>query len=215
MIVINPSVCDSCSTSIDVTTFIDSAGDLWHFCPACRAAPIRIVDDRLTHVPPIATAVISPDGLYRYRLTRQWGRGARFAVFVMLNPSTADAHHDDPTIRRCMGFARSWGLDGIEVVNLFAFRATNPENIPADSLVARGPHNVRHVTDAIASAHVLVAAWGAWSPGRDGNPTPVDVASRAWSMGRTLYCLGTTKAGAPRHPLYLRADQPLVPWVKP
>src|SRR5437868_12651695 len=71
------------------------------------------------------SAVISPCGKFRYRLTRQWGEGAALP-FVMLNPSTADAEQDDPTIRKCVGFAKRMGYDGIEVVNLYAYRATKP-----------------------------------------------------------------------------------------
>ena len=73
-------------------------------------------------------AVISACGRYRYLLTRRVGPGTRAVTFIMLNPSTADATRDDPTIRRCIGFARSWGIGGVDVVNLFAFRATEPRD---------------------------------------------------------------------------------------
>lgn len=69
-------------------------------------------------------AELSSDRLYRYRLSRIWADGPR-ATFVMLNPSTADENKDDPTLRRCMGFARQWGLGGLSIVNLYALRATN------------------------------------------------------------------------------------------
>ena len=91
-------------------------------------------------------AVISDCGKYRYRLTRKWGYG-RPCGFIMLNPSTADALHDDPTIRRCVGFAKAWGCGALIVVNLFAVRATSPrEMMRADDPV--GPENKEHVQRA-------------------------------------------------------------------
>lgn len=83
----------------------------------------------LEYDPPLRDAKLSADGLYRYRLGRTWCPSERGVVWVMLNPSTADAHFDDPTIRRCVGFARSWGMGWITVVNLYAFRATYPQEL--------------------------------------------------------------------------------------
>ena len=103
-------------------------------------------------------AELSEDRLYRYRLTRIWGDGPR-ATFVMLNPSTADEHVDDPTLRRCMGFARAWGLGGLNVVNLSAFRATIPAELwrAVDPI---GPDNDDYLRAAGASGEPLIAAWG-------------------------------------------------------
>ena len=90
--------------------------------------------------PAAGAAVLSPCGAYRYLLTRRFGPGKKLATFVMLNPSTADAERDDATIRKCVGFARSWGCAGLQVVNLFAFRATDPTDLRmADDPV--GPEN--------------------------------------------------------------------------
>jgi hypothetical protein len=118
----------------------------------------------------------------------------------MLNPSTADAHHDDATIRRCIGFARSWGFGGVEIVNLFAYRARDPRELlrVADPV---GPRNARFIQMAIARAALVVLAWGA-------HPS---VSRRAALSLPRARCLGLTRAGHPRHPLYLRRDARLVP----
>jgi hypothetical protein len=153
-------------------------------------------------------AVISDCGLYRYRLSRIWNEARYSLAFVMLNPSIADADIDDPTIRRCMGFARREGYGGIEVANLYAFRATSPD----DLWRARdpyGPENDDHLRNvALASAAYgtpLICAWGAYG-GRNNRPIVL-----MQNAGAELMCLGKTKDGHPRHPLYVRGDQPLVP----
>ena len=158
------------------------------------------------------------DGPYRYWLERDWWerdtpRGAiDLLTFVMLNPSTADDEVDDPTIRRCIGFARREGAQQLQVMNLYALRATNP----AELLTHPDPIGVGN--DALlrgaARQHTrfkTVVAWGAHKM-----VTPERVAvmvDSARDAGTTLWCLGMTKSGAPRHPLYVRNDQPLVPWV--
>lgn len=151
----------------------------------------------------IREAWISPCGHYRYRLSRTWpddllGHYDGTALFVMLNPSTADALQDDPTIRRCIGFARSWGKARLLVGNLFAFRATDPRQLDsaADPI---GPENDEHLAAMATEADVIVAAWGA----------DKQVASRGRQVAEILFgnfyvqCLGKTAAGHPRHPLYL------------
>lgn len=125
--------------------------------------------------------------------------------FIMLNPSTADAEIDDPTIRRCMGFARRQGHAGIVVGNLYGLRATDPADLWR-FCDPRGPNNMdalkRIGEEALAAGTIVVAAWGGGIHSRHpGLPT----------MPR-LYCLGKTKQGYPRHPLYVRSDQPLEPW---
>jgi hypothetical protein len=152
-------------------------------------------------------AALSPDGLYRYYLSRRWGPGNP-AVFVMLNPSTADAEQDDPTIRRCIGFARTWGHDGLFVVNLYALRSTDAAALwTADDPV--GPDNDAWIRDiALAAQHVgapVVAAWGA-------HARPDRVATvRALPGMHRLSGLALTKDGQPRHPLYLRSELRPVP----
>lgn len=139
------------------------------------------------------TAIISPDGVYRYRLTRRWSRGASLC-WVMLNPSTADAQRDDPTIRRCIGFSRAWGYGALVVVNLFAFRATDQADLwrAADPI---GPDADDLLRRARRGRDVVVA-WGA-ARGACGRATQV-----MGLLGHQALCLGVTRAGGPRHPLY-------------
>lgn len=148
-----------------------------------------------------STATISEDGRYRYDLGRRWDEGPR-VLWIMLNPSIADADIDDPTIRRCLGFTRAWGYGGLVVVNLFAMRATDPRELyTADDPV--GPENDEYLRRHAAGAGLVVAAWGShgWLHGRD-----ADVRKILDELNVTARCLGHTNAGAPRHPLYLRKD---------
>jgi hypothetical protein len=151
-------------------------------------------------------ALLSECGLYRYRLWRRWGPGCNVA-FVMLNPSTADGEVDDPTIRRCMGLARSWGFDGIEVVNLYALRTTKPKHL-LDHPDPEGPGNVGawKAAGLMPGMRTMVAAWGAGC--RLGG---LPGSQAFWTVAPTGYkCLGITKGGDPRHPLSVRGDAPLV-----
>lgn len=157
------------------------------------------------------SAVISDDGLYRYRLDRWWGpesegMGSTRLPFVMLNPSTADADVDDPTIRRCMGFARREGFNGITVVNLGAGRATNPDDWAAME-DPEGPENLAYLVDVAETAGQIVAAWGAHPHALNQGAFVLRILR---DEGIPVLCLGTTKAGAPRHPLYIKGDQPLI-----
>jgi hypothetical protein len=159
-------------------------------------------------------ALISPCGLYRYWLSREWDPGAEKLAFIMLNPSTADAEVDDPTIRRCMAFARRDGFGGIVVANLFAFRATDPAALKtaADPV---GPDNdiglrLNLLTSPIRAADLVVAAWGANC--RIRGERDKAVRRMAADGGVTLHHLGLTKDGHPKHPLYIKGDQPLERW---
>lgn len=149
-------------------------------------------------------AVFSEDRAYRYRLTRTWGSSGTHATWIMLNPSTASALEDDPTIRRCMAFTKSWGLDGLIVVNLFAFRATDPRGLACADPV--GPDNDRFIREAIHPWSTVVAAWGVhghlWGRG-------AQVVRNLAADGTGLGCLGVTKGGHPRHPLYVAGSTPL------
>lgn len=158
-------------------------------------------------------ATISPCGRYRYTLARELGRDlgaeARGTVlFVMLNPSTADSSIDDPTIRRCIGFARAWDYERLEVGNLFAWRATDPDELDsADDPV--GPDNDRHLAELAAGAALVVAAWGAAAiANRRGRAAAV--CKLFEDLGRPLHYLTlTVKDAAPGHPLYqLRTRRP-------
>lgn len=154
------------------------------------------------------SAVISDDGLYRYILERRWDEGEA-ALFVMLNPSTADAEKDDATIRRCVGFARRWGYGALLVGNLYAYRATDPSELDVveDPI---GRENNDYLWHLIRRAGVIVAAWGA-------NPNRGKYVNRERSilwgpLSERAFCFGTTKDGHPRHPLRIRADTPLQPY---
>lgn len=139
------------------------------------------------------------DGDYRYSLYRHMGNGPT-CCFVMLNPSKADAFQDDPTIRRCLGFAQSWGHGRLVVVNLYPLRATNPDELagPKDPYGPPGRNEAAIEAAALESSFV-VAAWGAQH-----HRTPaMQMAVGAVTKHRDLYCLRETKDGAPSHPLYL------------
>lgn len=152
------------------------------------------------------SAVVSSDKRYRYTLTRRWDSGP-IAAFVMLNPSTADMHVDDPTIRRCVRFAQREKCGQLIVVNLFAWRATNPKILPGifDPVGYENDSWLNGVFRYEAVA-VVIAAWGASAFARK---RADEVCEMAKAADRSLHCLGRTKGGAPRHPLYVRADVPL------
>lgn len=154
----------------------------------------------------VHTAVLSDDGLFRYSLCREVAplHGEGRVAFVMLNPSTADAQRDDPTLRRCIGFARDWGFRDLVVLNLYAFRATDPHQLSA---VARpvGPRNLEIVSDWLDRVEAVVCAWGAHVERMEVSPV-----LGLLSGQRGLWCLGTTKKGHPRHPLYVKRGTELV-----
>lgn len=160
--------------------------------------------------PNLAAAVLSDCGRYRYELTRKWNESLPALTFIMLNPSTADATLDDPTIRRCIGFARAQGFGGLRVLNIFAFRATDPADMKA-ALDPVGPTNDAVIRDtfmrALADGAPIIAAWGVHGAhmGRE-----AAVRALAAECGVTLMCLGTTTDGHPRHPLYVPASQEFV-----
>lgn len=159
------------------------------------------------------SAVISPCRKYRYSLTRHVGGptpgSASTCLFVMLNPSTADEAKDDPTVRRCMDFARRTGHATLSIVNLFALRTQNPRELREWGTEAIGPDNDSHIRAALATASpngLVIAAWGCGGKllGRD-----LDVLR----MHHRWHCLGTTLDRMPRHPLYLaRTAEPVRYW---
>lgn len=153
------------------------------------------------------SAIFSPCGRYRYSLRRTWDLGEGVATFIMLNPSTATAEVDDPTIRRCIRFARDWGYAGLEVVNLFAYRATKPLDLLAAPAPV-GPENDDRIRAAVERSALTVCAWGAFPLARE------RALQLAWLFATfPVCCLGTTKDGYPRHPLYVPADTRPVPWL--
>jgi hypothetical protein len=157
-------------------------------------------------------AVVSPCGRYRYFLQRRWSETGGIVVWIMLNPSQADASRNDPTIRRCMSFSRQWGCGAMIAVNLYALRATNPDDLLREEN-AVGAENDIHLAMACREAggdasgrSAVVAAWGK-------HPLARARAGEALRLaGSGLHCLGTTADGSPRHPLYVPSAQPLVPY---
>lgn len=164
----------------------------------------------IVEMPVRKAAEISGCGTFRYRLTRYWGPG-KFMPFVMLNPSTADAEVDDPTIRRCMSFARREGAGGIVVGNLCAFRSPSPSDLdkaPDPFGLGNQDALINIALAAAADGMPIVCAWGAHGAGR-GDRYAVNLFQ---AEGAKMVCLGTTAWGHPRHPLYVKGDQPLVPY---
>jgi hypothetical protein len=150
-------------------------------------------------------AVVSACGLYRYRLTRPVVDGDdRRCLFVMVNPSTADASADDATIRKCVGFTRRWGYGWLDVVNLFAWRSTDVRALPVDVATAVGPDNDRHIRDAVDVAATVVLAWGDRAKiHRALRGRIEDVLAIVLRDAPRAVCLGRTKGGDPNHPLML------------
>jgi hypothetical protein len=153
----------------------------------------------------LSGAMLSPCRTYRYTLDRTWDASLPVALFIMLNPSTADASEDDPTIRRCRSFATREGCGGLTVVNLFALRSTDPAALTSHPDPV-GPDNDTRIALALdRQPAVVIAAWGS-------HPFARSRARQVAAPLARLRCLGTTKGGDPRHPLYVRGDAPLIPW---
>jgi hypothetical protein len=150
-------------------------------------------------------AVISDCQKYRYLLRRAWDHEKPRALFVMLNPSTADAAVDDPTIRSCIRLTTELGYGSFEVVNLFAWRATDPKDLGRYA-ETRGPDNDMHIAGAIQRADKIICAWGA--NGYAYIPGNVVIAAIK-ANGLQAWCLGKTKDGAPKHPLYIKSGTAL------
>lgn len=152
----------------------------------------------------IASAVISDCGKYRYSLSRVWDENKPRVLFIMLNPSTADAEKNDPTITRCIGFAKDWGYGGLYVVNLFSLRATNPKDLLAAHFVV-GVENEKWFRRMSALAHLVVCAWGN-SPIVNKLQKRLDHTWKPLSWidkSKPLHYLELSNDGTPKHPLYL------------
>lgn len=151
-------------------------------------------------------AIFSPCRTYRYTLWRHWDGlfGSSYAMFVCLNPSTADEVLDDPTVRRCIRFAKAWGRAGFCMTNIFAYRATDPKDMLAVEDPV-GPDNDEHILRVAASAAVVVAAWGVHGTHQGRNQ---DVCA----MLSNLHVLRLTGDGHPGHPLYLPKTLRPTPW---
>lgn len=155
-------------------------------------------------------ATLSACAQYRYDLYRAIDLGGRTSqgdvVFVMLNPSTADAFVEDPTIRRCIGYAHDWGYGELWVVNLFGLRATKPTALKAHSDPV-GPLNDRFLHWRIAAACRVVLAWGDHRVARERErDILLSLETTYFPAYHRFVVLGWTKGRHPRHPLYMKAD---------
>jgi len=140
-------------------------------------------------------AIISECGNYRYSLWRIWHWAKPMMMFIMINPSKADASNDDPTIKRCIGFAKSWGYGGFYVGNLNAYRATDPKELKkvVDPV---GPLNQNHLLEMSMKSDLIICAWG----NKLGPPS-----EKIRALGE-LHYLSVNNDGTPGHPLFLKSD---------
>lgn len=152
-----------------------------------------------------AGATFDPNRIWRYRLWRIWSEVEPAIGFCMLNPSTADESVDDPTIRRCIGFARAWGYGGVVIVNLFALRSTDPKAL-AKHPDPIGPDNDAYLSQLAETVPLIIAAWGV-----HGKLLDRQMQVRTMLHGK-LWHLGLTRDGAPKHPLYLAAGTERQQW---
>jgi hypothetical protein len=143
-------------------------------------------------------------GNYRYTLWRQWDPALPRALFIMLNPSVANGIDADPTLRRCLAFARSWGMGSIEIVNLFAYISPYPEVLKQVE-DAIGAENDRYIQRAIARTSLIVCAWGAFKQIERRDREVLRLLD-----GREAHCLRLTKEKCPYHPLYVPGDTQLI-----
>jgi hypothetical protein len=160
---------------------------------------------------PRGDALFDSTGAYRYRLSRVWDEALPRVCWILLNPSTATASVDDPTISRVVGFSRSWGFGSVDVVNLFAFRTPNPRGLRhiADPV---GDGNDETIVATASSSPQVISAWGnhgILENPSTGAPRFLEVQRLLAEAGVHTACLGRTKHGQPRHPLYLTASTPV------
>ena len=159
-------------------------------------------------VAPTGAAGAIVRGCYRYLLWREWDANRSRLLWILLNPSLADAATEDPTLGRCVAFSRLWGYGGLEIVNLFAYRSPYPSDLlhAADPV---GPENDQFISDAAQRASGVLLAWG-----QRGRYLQRDRAVLALFAGQQMLapqCLGLTKVGCPRHPLYVKSTTPPTP----
>lgn len=156
-------------------------------------------------------AVISHCERYRYLLSRQWADEGKTAMFIMLNPSTATAFVDDPTVRRCVDFAKKWGYGCLEIANLFGFRATDPKALNGLSeKEAVGPDNDTLLMSAASKADLVVLACGT---GGTRYSREFKVRAMLHKAGIQPHYLKLTKTGMSCHPLYLPSTLQPVPYA--
>ncbi|MEL6922688.1 MAG: DUF1643 domain-containing protein [Bacteroidota bacterium] len=153
------------------------------------------------------SAIFSTCRRYRYLLSRHWDEHLPTLLIIGLNPSTAGATHDDPTIKRCIGFAQSWGYGSLHVANLFALMATQPKDLLADKAPV-GQLNDRYLRQLIKACDRTVVAWGNYG-------THLERNLQVLAFIKKPYCLKINKNGQPAHPLYQKADTRLRAYTWP
>lgn len=147
---------------------------------------------------------------YRYVLKIIWDETKPLCQFIGLNPSTADEMKDDPTIRRCKDFAKRWGCGGLLMTNVFALRETDPKKMMEHSSPNGGFQNYESILSAAAESSIIVAAWGQYGEyGQWG----FHVTCLLENACHVVQCFKKTKNGQPYHPLYMKANQPLIPFL--
>ena len=151
-------------------------------------------------------ATFSSCRTYRYSLSRIWDKKKKFVLFIGLNPSTADEKVDDPTIRRCVNYAKEWGYGGFKMVNLFAYRTTLPSNLKKVKYPV-GSENDKYIMTLSKKADITVAVWG-----NNGNLYSRD--KQVLSLIPSLMCLKINKSGQPAHPLYLKKGLKLTKFAR-
>ena len=147
-------------------------------------------------------AIISDNDKHRYCLSRIWSNGDNIVAFIGLNPSTADANKDDSTITKCVNYAKQWGFDGLYMINLFSFRATDKEEMLKDDNPTNA-ENDKCINKYINKANKVICAWGNDGVFKNRHKYIID-------NFENLYCLTINKTGQPHHPMYLKLDiQPI------
>ena len=150
-------------------------------------------------------AFISSCGKYRYGLVREWDHNKKAVAFMLLNPSTADGKEDDPTVRRCIDYAKTWGYGGLYIVNVCPYRSTDPKLLPkVDIPDIIYENNSVHIASLFKVIDKFIAGWGNSLPKKFINRSEVII--EILTKGKKLYTLATNKDGSPRHPLYLKKD---------
>ena len=144
------------------------------------------------------SAILSDDKAYRYQLSRSWDDEKESVLFIMLNPSTADSNIDDPTIRRVVNFAKTWGFGSVHVANLYAFRSTDPKGLK-NVFDPVGSDNIEYVRELVGKVNKVVYAWGNKKTEPEWLREIVNIP----------YCIDVSINNIPKHPLFLKKTMEL------
>lgn len=159
--------------------------------------PLSLFEDPETTLS-ASRAHFSPDRIHRYALWRTWDSTKGVAMFVCLNPSTADETKNDPTVSRCIKYAKKWGYGGMIMSNIFAFRATDPDNMKAAADPV-GPENDEWLIKLSKESNILIAAWG-------NHGEFMERGKQVLKMFDSLHSLAINGTGHPKHPLYCKGE---------